>query len=101
MPVHIREILENILSKKPQLSKVVDESHAARLWREVSDREGLGGAEPSKVINGVLYVIAKNSVLAQELSMRKPQLLGSVNSMLGKGEVLKDIRFEKRTGRGE
>ncbi len=101
MPVHISEILENILSKKPQLSKAVDESNAARLWREVSGRKGLDGAEPSRVMNGVLYVIAKNSVLAQELSMRKPELLSGVNAMLGRGEVLKDIRFEKRTGRGE
>jgi|GEM_PF-2277060 len=94
MTVHISKLLEEIIFGEPRLSRAVEESDAAGLWPRIAEERGIKGSAPIKVKSGILYVQASNSVVAQELSLRKREILGRINELLGKGAVLKDIRFK-------
>ena len=96
MTVHIKEILEKFIAKKPEISKLVTEAKAASLWEKIVDSEEQKQSEAIKVKNRTLYVLVSNSIWAQEFSLKKKGILEKINNLLGQGETLEDIRF--RTG---
>lgn len=97
MTVHIKEILEKLIAKKPEISKLVAEANAASLWEKIVDSEGKKQSEAIKVKDRTLYVLVSNSIWAQEFSLNKKGILEKINNLLGQGETIEDIRF--RTGR--
>jgi len=98
---HIIKLLEGIFQRESGLRRAVSESSAAMLWKEAAGKEAEGKAEALRVRDGVLWVVASSAVWAQELSLRKREILRRINSRLGAGDVLKDIRFKTGSVQGE
>ena len=96
MTVHIKGILDKFIAAEPKISKLITEANAASLWDKAVDSEEQKQSEAIKVKEGTLYVLVSNSVWAQELSLRKKEILAKINNLLNKEGALKDIRF--RTG---
>lgn len=99
--VHIKELLKDYVGRTPKINKIFSEAGAAELWLTVIDPKFSDQTEAVTVKNGTLYVSVSNSVLAQELSLKRGELLSKINEILGQGEVLKDIRFRAGTIRRE
>ncbi len=97
--VQVKEILEGIIEDRPKLLKAVKESGAASLWERVVDAKTLKHSEPVKVKDGVLYVSASNPTWAQELSLKKNEILDKLNKA-STSEIIKDIKFRAGQVRG-
>ena len=70
---------------------------AVALWSEAAGDRISAVTEAESVRAGVLFVRAKSSVWANELTFYKSDILLRLNEMLG-GDVLKDIRFQAGSG---
>ncbi|MDR5693781.1 MAG: DUF721 domain-containing protein [Armatimonadota bacterium] len=73
---------------------------AQHLWEEVVGQEVARVAWARSVQNGVLIVVTSHPVWAQELSLRRKELIEEIHRRVG-AKVLEDIRFVVASREGE
>jgi hypothetical protein len=87
----VSDVLGDVLASQGLLS-VAWMVRLSSAWPEIVGPLLSGKTSPAKLKNRVLTVTVLNHSWAQELQLRKPALLESVNGILG-GEKASDIRF--------
>lgn len=96
---HIKEVLKKFVEREPKISRVVAEADAVDLWPRVVDKEAGENSQAVIVKGGTLYVTVSSPVWAQQLSLKRRELVDSLNAALGGGEILKDIKFRSGEAR--
>jgi predicted nucleic acid-binding Zn ribbon protein len=71
----------------------LSEYDAVLQWESLVGEHIARAATATKIVNGVLFVRVKSSTWRNELSLRKKDIIETVNGAL-KGEIVKDIRFQ-------
>lgn len=87
----ISDLLEEVLSAQG-LRSVTWMVRLSSAWPEIVGPILSGKTSPVKLRNGVLTVLVHNHAWAQELQLRKPDLLERINGILEGGKAV-DIRF--------
>lgn len=87
----VSELLEEVLSAQG-LRSVTWIVRLCSQWPEIVGPLLSGKTFPVRLRNGVLTVLVQNHAWAQELQLRKPDLLERINAALGSGTA-RDIRF--------
>ena len=63
-------------------------------WQSATETRLHGASRPGNVRRGVLEVTVKNSIVMQELTFRKRQILKKMNEQIaGNDSSIRDIRF--------
>lgn len=69
------------------------EYDAVLQWESLVGEHIAQAATAIKIVNGVLFLKVKSSTWRNELSLRKTEIVNTLNTALGH-EVVKDIRFQ-------
>ncbi len=85
----IREFLQ-----RNNLDEKLLETEIYARWEELAGHTINLKTKKVSLKQGVLTVYLTSSVLRNELSMRKTDLLGRINQRLGHGSRLTDLRFQ-------
>ncbi len=94
-PSHNKDIgssLERLVDELG-IRKKLDEYEAVLRWESLVGEHIARAASAVKIVKGVLLVRVRTSTWRNELSLRKPEIIRTLNSGLGR-EVVKDIRFQ-------
>jgi len=92
MIVHIGRVLEESSNTMPAISKALEEARVFNAWKGAATGKIAKNTELEKFTGGTLFLKAKSSAWAQELSMLKEKLVERLNGALGKSIVC-DIKF--------
>ena len=77
-----------------ELADAIDyEQDAFVVWDEAVGERIAKIATPTRMLRGTLIVSVKSGAWRNELSMRKQEIVGRINELLG-GEIVKDIKFQ-------
>jgi hypothetical protein len=87
----LSNVLKKVLKTKGWDAKV-REHRVFDIWDSEVGGPIAKNARPKSINRGILFVIAKSSVWAQELTLKKPEIIKRLNLKLG-GELIKDIKF--------
>ena len=87
----IKTVLNTFLFKTG-LDKGVKQQQALALWPTAVGKQIADNTTAQDVKHGTLIVRAKSPAWAQELQLKKKEILSTLNSALGK-RTIKDIRF--------
>lgn len=71
----------------------IAEYDAVLQWESLVGEHIAKAATAVKIVKGVLFVQVRSSAWRNELSLRKQEIIGTLNTALG-GEIVKDIRFQ-------
>ncbi|MHB1001034.1 MAG: DUF721 domain-containing protein [Armatimonadota bacterium] len=85
-------LLSNMLHNS-DIDRKLKEHTCLLVWDEVVGEQVSGAAQPDKVIDGMLFVMTKSPVWANELQFYKADMISKLNSRVG-GTVIKDIIFK-------
>ena len=80
----------NKLMKNPKLSIKLDKIDAIEAWEEIIGKPLHKYINEQKIYKGILYVKIKSSVVRNELSYEKSNLIKKINDKLGK-DIISDI----------
>ncbi len=83
----IRELVNDL-----GIGRKIAEYEAVLQWESVVGEHIARAAEAVKIVKGVLVVKVRSSTWRNELSLRKKEIIGSLNKALGE-DIVKDIRF--------
>ena len=75
------------------IGQKIAEYDAVLRWRAIVGEHVAAATNAVKIIKGVLIVKVKSSTWRNELSMRKPEIITTLNDALGQ-EIVKDIKFQ-------
>ena len=87
----IGNILKNFIARA-NIEEKIAISSIFNHWQEIVGKEISKRSKPEKLSKGVLFVSVTTSTWANELSLMSVNLLGKINSHIGKS-VVKEIRF--------
>lgn len=78
------------LMKNPKLEKKLDKLDALDAWKEIVGKQICNYINDQKIYKGVLYVKLRSSVIRNELSYKKSEIVLQINQKVGK-EIITDI----------
>jgi len=81
----------NTALKRERLDKAMRQNKALFIWEDVVGELVAKNCTPEEVKNGLLIVRALTPVWRNEIAMKKKEILGKLNSKLGK-KTIKDMR---------
>ena len=99
MTIQIKEILNELILRRPEFKKKLREQESFSVWDEVLKSDISKNTRPSRIRDGVLFVETTTSAWANELNFLKSDIISKINGRLGDG-VVKDIYFHV-TGKGK
>ncbi len=91
-PVPIKVILEDFLKEK-KWNKKIKGYHIINCWAEVMGEEIAQHSQPIKIHDQTLFLRVKSNVWANELNLRKGELIQKFNLKAGE-EMISDILFK-------
>ncbi|MEA1939966.1 MAG: DUF721 domain-containing protein [Candidatus Caldatribacteriota bacterium] len=91
-PIPLKDILEKYL-KKNKLDHKVKGYQTIYNWDEVVEKEISRHSHPVKIQGKTLFLGVVSNVWANELNMRKGEIISSINRK-AKEEIIIDIRFK-------
>ncbi len=91
------ELMEELLSKK-EFKKALTRSNLYKFWAKVAGEKFAKHSRPYSLIGGGVMVIAcENPVIAQELLLKKTQILVKFKPYVESLKItLKDLRFDTK-----
>jgi hypothetical protein len=92
---HRFEPLGGVLSgeaRRLKLDRSLREAAALLLWPEVVGEQIAGATQAERVQDGILYVVARSSTWAFELTFHRDAILKGLNARLG-AHSIREIRF--------
>lgn len=84
----IRQLVDDL-----GIREKIAEYDAVLQWESLVGEHIAKAASAVKIVKGVLFVKVKSSAWRNELSLRKQEIIGTLNTALGQ-EIVKDIRFQ-------
>ena len=87
----INTVIDSFLVKTG-LSKGVGQQKALEVWEEAVGKKISENTEALSVKHGVLYIKTHSSAWAQELQLKKKEIILKINKKLKK-KIIKDLRF--------
>ncbi len=88
----IKHILDSFL-KKYKLEQKVKGYQTVYNWVEVVGKKIAGHSQPIKIQGQTLFLKVESNVWANELNIRKGEILNKINSK-AREEIINDIRFK-------
>jgi predicted nucleic acid-binding Zn ribbon protein len=88
-PKHIGEIISSYLKNRNWVQRI-DGYSILQSWEEVVPINVARNTKPIKIQNNTLFVRVKNHVWANELRIRKGEIIHLINQKAGK-DLIKDI----------
>ncbi len=92
----IKDIIDEVKAEKG-FAKYADGMRLYEQWDDITGGLMPGSSEPSMIKDDILFVVAKNSVVLQELMYRKTLILRNIQGHNGMPHI-KDIKFTIRSG---
>jgi predicted nucleic acid-binding Zn ribbon protein len=89
-PKPMREVLSQLLAKKGY-AQVQTAASCEAAWREAVGQKLAGDTRPGNVNRGVLEVLVRNSVAAQELSFLKTKIVKMLTKLVPEQRI-RDLR---------
>ncbi len=89
LPKHIGEIIHSYL-KERNWTQRIDGYHIFQSWEDMVSNKIAMNAKPIKIQNNVLFMRVKNHVWANELKIRKGEIMNQINQKIGR-DLVKDI----------
>ena len=86
------QVVENLIQDYGYDSKI-GEARVFLVWKDIVGGFIAENAEPSSLVEGKLCIWVKNNVLLSELRLLSSDLIGKINSKIGKN-VIKELRFQ-------
>jgi predicted nucleic acid-binding Zn ribbon protein len=86
------DVIEELIARLG-IKKKLHEQDAFVVWDEAVGERIAKIATPTRMLRGTLIVSVKSGAWRNELSMRKQEIVGRINELLG-GEIVKDIKFQ-------
>jgi hypothetical protein len=80
---------------RPDVLKRLRATQIARRWEQVVGQKLFEKSRPDRIDGGTLWVAVKGASWAQELRMRKDEILERLNELAGE-RLFKDVRFGVR-----
>lgn len=92
---HIKDIKSSIdqLVTGLGIRQKIAEYDAVLQWDSIVGEHVARAATAVKIVKGVLFVRVTSSAWRNELTIRKKDIVNSLNTALG-GDIVKDIRFQ-------
>ena len=88
-PIHISEIIDSYFQNRHWNQRIKGYS-LLKLWEEMIPQKITQNTKPIKIQNNILFVRVKNHVWANEIKIRKGELLYLLNKK-NKKNIIKDI----------
>ena len=94
-PSQIRDVGSSIQQLVDDLGirEKIDEYNAVLQWESLVGEHIANAASAVKIVKGVLFIKVRSSAWRNELSLRKDEIVNTLNNALGR-EIVKDIRFQ-------
>ncbi len=88
-PKHIGEIIHSYL-KNRNWKQRIDGYDVLQSWEEIVPKNIALNTKPIKIQNNILFIRVKNHVWANELKIRKGEIMNLINKKIGK-DLIKNI----------
>ncbi len=94
--VSTETLMENLLCQK-EFKKAVTRSNLYKFWSKIAGEKFADKSKPYSLIGSTLIVACKNAVVAQELTLRKTQLLVKFEPYLKSLKLrVQDLKFDSK-----
>lgn len=94
--VTTESLVEELLEKK-EIKKAITRNNLYKFWDKVAGEKFAGKSKPYSMIGGTMIVACENAVVAQELNLRKTQLIAKFEPYLKSLKLkVKDLRFDPK-----
>ena len=92
------ESLVEVLLEKKEIKKAITRSNLYKFWDKVAGEKFAKRSKPySMMTGGVMVIACENAIVAQELTLRKFQLLAKFEPYLKSLKMnVKDLRFDPK-----
>ena len=81
------------LMRNPKLVDRLEKLDVLDIWKEIIGKDLKQYITESRIKDNILYVKVKSSVLKNELSYKKTELIKKINKKIGK-KIIKDINLK-------
>ncbi len=100
--VEASELIANMLEQK-DVKKAVTRNNLYKFWEKIAGKKFSEKSRPySMAGNGVMIIACENAIVAQELMMRKTQLLEKFQPYLKSLKfTVKDLKFDAKKWQGK
>jgi predicted nucleic acid-binding Zn ribbon protein len=92
--VPLKAALENFLKKKKWIKKIKGYQIISN-WENLAGKEIARSSQPIKIQDKFLFLAVKSNVWANELNLRKGELIEKINREAGE-KIISDILFKVR-----
>ncbi|MCH7944718.1 MAG: DUF721 domain-containing protein [Armatimonadetes bacterium] len=94
----VQDLLLSALGR-PEVLKVARAQSAMRQWSEVVGSALAGKSQPDRYDHGTLWVVASGSAWAQEIRLRKEEIVRRLNEISKEPGLFSDVRVGARAFR--
>lgn len=94
--VTTESLVEELLGKK-EIKKAITRNNLYKFWKKSAGEKFAEKSKPYSMIGSTMVVACENAVVAQELNLRKTQLITKLEPYLKSLKlVVKDLRFDPK-----
>lgn len=95
--VTTESLIEQLLDQK-EIKKAITRSNLYKFWDKIAGEKFAGRSKPYSMLGGGVMVVAcENAIIAQELTLRKTQLMVKFQPYLKSLNMnVKDLRFDPK-----
>lgn len=96
-------LVEELFGNNKEIKKAITRSNLCKFWSKVAGEKLASRSKPFSMMGGGVMVIAcENAIVAQELTLRKTQLLVKFEPYLKSLKMnVKDLRFDPKRWKTE
>ena len=76
------------LMKNPKLANKLEKLDALEAWEEIIGKQICNYVKDQRINKGILYIKLKSSVIRNELSYKKSELITEINQKIGKKLII-------------
>lgn len=91
-PLQVNDVLRRVIKHKG-LEKDFERYNFVLHWEGIVGKDAATYAKPECLQKTTLFVRVSNSVWAQELSLKRQEILKKLRKFLVRGQVVRNIRF--------
>lgn len=94
--VTTESLIEELLDKK-EIKKAITRNNLYKFWEKAAGEKFADKSKPYSMIGSTMIVACENAVVAQELNLRKTQLIEKLEPYLKSLKItVKDLRFDPK-----
>lgn len=94
--VTTESLIEELLGKK-EIKKAITRNNLYKFWNKAAGEKFADKSKPYSMIGSTMIVACENAVVAQELNLRKTQLIEKLEPYLKSLKItVKDLRFDPK-----